>query len=491
MEMGATMHTNISTPKSDCFKHDIILRSVKALCLVLVTIPFAVAWFGYYADQTVFKLTAVSRWLVVGLYMVLYYVFGRIYNAFLISYLRISDIIYGQTLSVLITDGFICIFLSILSQHLPNMLLISATLAGQLALIAAWAYYAHRWYFQTFAAKRTVVVYDMREGMENLIHHYGLEKKFHVERIAKVSECLEDLSMLEGMDAVFLSDIHSHERNVIIKYCVEHGIDALIIPRVGDILMSGAKEMHLFHLPILQVNRYKPTPEFLVFKRTFDIALSSFALLALSPLMLIVGGLIRRDGGPALYRQKRLTKDGKVFDILKFRSMKVDAEKDGIARLSTGDNDDRITPIGRFIRKVRIDELPQLINILRGEMSIVGPRPERPEIAAQYERELPEFKLRLQAKAGLTGYAQVYGKYNTTPYDKLQLDLMYIAKPSIWQELMICFSTVKILFMQESTEGIAVGRMTAMSNDVEQDWGNDAGTERNAQETEPLTRTGT
>lgn len=489
--MGATMPTNISTPRSDCFKHDIMLRSVKALCLVLVAIPFAVAWFGYYADQTVFKLSVVSRWLVVGLYMVLYYMFGRIYNAFLISYLRISEIIYGQALSVLIADLFIGIFLSILSQHLPNVMLISSTLAVQLLLIAAWAYYSHRWYFQTFAAKRTVVVYDMREGMENLIQHYGLEKKFHVERIAKVSECLEDLPMLEGMDAVFLSDIHSHERNVIIKYCVEHGVDALIIPRVGDILMSGAKEMHLFHLPILQVNRYKPTPEFLLFKRTFDIALSSVALLVLSPLMLIVGGLIRRDGGPAFYKQKRLTKDGKVFDILKFRSMKVDAEKDGVARLSTGDNDDRITPIGRFIRKVRIDELPQLINILRGEMSIVGPRPERPEIAALYERELPEFKLRLQAKAGLTGYAQVYGKYNTTPYDKLQLDLMYIAKPSIWQELMICFSTVKVLFMKESTEGVAQGQMTAIGHEVEQDLENNVAMDRNVRETAPFTRTGT
>ena len=127
----------------------------------------------------------------------------------------------------------------------------------------------------------------------------------------------------------------------------------------------------------------------------------------------------------------------------------MDAEKDGVARLSTGENDDRITPIGHFIRSCRIDELPQLINILKGDMTIVGPRPERPEIAAEYEKEIPEFALRLQVKAGLTGYAQIYGKYNTTPYDKLLMDLQYIAKPSLAEDLKIMFATVKILFLPE------------------------------------------
>ena len=141
--------------------------------------------------------------------------------------------------------------------------------------------------------------------------------------------------------------------------------------------------------------------------------------------------------------------------------MRVDAEKDGIARLSTGENDDRITPVGKVIRKVRIDELPQLFNILKGDMTICGPRPERPEIAAQYEAEMPEFRLRLQAKAGLTGYAQVYGKYNTTPYDKLVMDLMYIAHPSFSEDFRIMLATVKILFMKDSTEGVAEGQTTA------------------------------
>ena len=178
--------------------------------------------------------------------------------------------------------------------------------------------------------------------------------------------------------------------------------------------------------------------------------------------MLVTAILIRRDGGPVFYRQRRLTKDGKIFSILKFRSMRVDAEKDGVARLSTGENDDRVTSVGRVIRSLRIDEIPQLFNILGGSMSFVGPRPERPEIAKQYEKDLPEFNLRLQAKAGLTGLAQVYGKYNTDPYDKLQMDLMYIANPGIAQDLRLVFATIKILFMKESTEGVAAGQTTAL-----------------------------
>lgn len=190
------------------------------------------------------------------------------------------------------------------------------------------------------------------------------------------------------------------------------------------------------------------------------------ALVILSPIFLVTAIAIKAtDHGPVFYKQIRLTKDGKEFGILKFRSMRVDAEKDGVARLSSGENDDRITPVGKIIRACRVDELPQLINILKGDLSIVGPRPERPEIAAQYCEEMPEFSLRLQAKAGLTGYAQVYGKYNTTPYDKLTMDLMYIAHPSIVEDFKIMFATVKILFMPESTEGISEGQTTAMSGE--------------------------
>ena len=299
-------------------------------------------------------------------------------------------------------------------------------------------------------------------GQQSLINQYDLERKFHVCEIVQVKECLEHLDKLDDMETVFLSGIHSHDRNIILKYCIEKNVRVYVIPRVGDVLMSGATQVHLFHLPMLRIGRYEPNPEYLFFKRLFDLVMSVTGIVILSPIMLLTALAIKLyDRGPVFYAQTRLTKDGKEFNVLKFRSMKVNAEQDGVARLSSGDKDPRITPVGRIIRKCRVDELPQLFNVLKGDMTLVGPRPERPSIAAEYEEEMPEFRLRLQAKAGLTGYAQVYGKYNTTPYDKLLMDLMYISHPSLLEDLLIMFATVKILFMPESTEGVEEGQITA------------------------------
>ena len=350
----------------------------------------------------------------------------------------------------------------LLARQLPNPLPLMAAFAVQLVFSALWSMAAHIAYYIIFPATKTIVVYGDRQGMDKLIHDYGFEKKFTVIKTLPVEQCVANLELLHNAETVFLSGIHSHERNIILKYCVEHGIMMYLVPRIGDVLMSGAQQMHMFHLPMLRVGRYNPSPWHTMAKRTFDVVSAGALFLVISPLMLVTALAIKTDGGPVFYKQRRLTQDGREFDVLKFRSMRVDAEKDGVARLSTGDKDDRITPVGHFIRKVRIDELPQLLNIIGGSMSVVGPRPERPEIASQYEKEMPEFRLRLQAKAGLTGYAQVYGKYNTTPYDKLQMDLMYISNPSFWEDLRIIFATIKILFVPESTEGVAEGQSTAM-----------------------------
>ena len=170
--------------------------------------------------------------------------------------------------------------------------------------------------------------------------------------------------------------------------------------------------------------------------------------------MLLVAIAIKiQDGGDVFYKQVRLTKNEREFKIIKFRSMVMNAEKNTGVVLAK-ENDDRITPVGKFIRKVRFDELPQLINILNGDMSFVGPRPERPEIYDKICKNMPEFRYRLVVKAGLTGYAQVYGKYNTSLRDKLLLDLYYIENYSIIDDIKLILLTVKILFNKEATEGI-------------------------------------
>ena len=447
-------------------RHDLMLQIVKLMDAALVTVPFALCWYLYYAQRVASPFYKRDGYLVVALFFILYITFGRVYDAFLMSMQRISELVYGQFLAAGISDFIMYIVIWLLSKHLPNLLPGIAALAGQILMAALWAFSAHKWYFHVFPAQDTAVIYDVRQGMEKLIGKYDLDDKYHVVLTASAAKCVEDLSMLDGVSTVFCSGIHSHERNMILKYCIAKNINVFVVPRIGDTIMSGAYRMHMFHLPMLRVARYMAKPEYLFVKRVMDIVVSLIALVVLSPVFLVTAIAIKAtDHGPVFYKQTRLTKDGNTFGILKFRSMRVDAEKDGVARLSTGENDDRITPVGKVIRACRIDELPQLLNILEGSMTLVGPRAERPEIAAQYCEEMPEFALRLQAKAGLTGYAQVYGKYNTTPYDKLVMDLMYIAHPSIVEDLKIMFATVKILFMPESTEGVAEGATTAMNRE--------------------------
>ncbi len=444
------------------FIREFILRLLKLFNVFLITMPFAWGWFNYYAQHIALPFYDRGNWVVVALYAVLYMIFGRVYGGFWISLNRISESVYSQALAVMMTSGIMYVVTVLLERQLPNIWPVLAAFAVQLVLSGLWSMAAHVAYYILFPATKTIIVYDERQGMEKLIQDYGFEKKFTVIKTLTVEQCIANIDLLHNAQTVFVSGVHSHERNIILKYCVKHGIMMYLVPRIGDVLMSGAQQMHMFHLPMLRVGRYNPPPWHTIAKRTFDVVSAGALFLVISPLMLITAIAIKTDGGPVFYKQRRLTQDGKEFDVLKFRSMRVDAEKDGVARLSTGDKDDRITKVGRFIRKVRIDELPQLLNIIGGSMSVVGPRPERPEIASQYVKEMPEFSLRLQAKAGLTGYAQVYGKYNTTPYDKLQMDLMYISNPSFWEDLRIIFATIKILFVPESTEGVAEGQKTAM-----------------------------
>lgn len=261
------------------------------------------------------------------------------------------------------------------------------------------------------------------------------------------------LRKIDLYDAVFLCDIHSPLRNQLLKYCYSKGIRVYITPKISDIIIRSSEDMHLFDTPLLLSRNSGLTFDQKFFKRILDIVVSLIALVVTSPVMLLIAIAIKvYDRGPVFFMQERCTIGGKVFKIHKFRSMIENAEKNGEVIPATED-DDRITPIGKIIRKTRLDELPQFIDILKGDMSVVGPRPERVEHVEQYTKEVPEFEYRLKVKGGLTGYAQIYGKYNTTAYDKLKLDLMYIQNYSFLLDLKLIMMTVKIIFMKESTEG--------------------------------------
>ena len=268
-------------------------------------------------------------------------------------------------------------------------------------------------------------------------------------------------AQIQKYEAVIIGDIESGDRNHIMKYCFENGIRAYMLPKISDIILRGSDDIHLFDTPLLLARNNGFSFEQKVMKRITDIVFSIILIVLTSPIMLVTAICIKLyDGGSPIHQQTRLTMGGKEFDVYKFRSMVMDAEKDGIARLAA-EGDVRVTPIGKIIRRTRIDELPQLFNILKGDMSLVGPRPERPQIAAEYREYMPEFDYRLKVKGGLTGFAQIYGKYNTTPYDKLKLDLMYIENYSLRLDFKLILMTIKVVFMKESTEGVAAGQTTA------------------------------
>lgn len=431
---------------------------VKMVNIVLLMIPFLICWTLYYEPRTTTVGSKQVSVLVMIIFFLICYYFGQRLDCFRVSILQIRDVIFGEVLATMITDIIMYILIWMFSIHLPNLIPGLITWGGQCVIGVIWAYVMHQSYFSTHPPLRTIVIYDERMGMENLIHTYGLEKRFNIKTVYPVESIMDKLEVMEEFDAAFLCGIHSRERNIILKHCISHKIKLFMIPRIADVMMRGSEQIHMLYLPILKTQRYKPSIEYQIIKRTMDIVVSGIATIVLSPLFLITAIAVKSDGGPAFYKQKRLTKDGKVFEILKFRSMRVDAEKYSGAVLSAGENDPRITKVGRIIRACRLDELPQLLNILKGDMSLVGPRPERPELQKEIEKEVPEFGLRLQAKAGLTGYAQVYGKYNTTFYDKLLMDLMYISKSSILEDFTIMLATVKILTSKESTEGVGEGK---------------------------------
>ena len=399
------------------------------------------------------------------IFCVMILLLGRIYDIYSVGTARVSYLIYSHGLTFLITDALAYVIISLILLKLTNPIPILILFAAHMIWSVLWSIFENWLYFKVSPPRATVIVYDDPNELYKLGELGKFKRKFNVVKRVSASVGIDAVKEeIKEAEIVFLIGVELEMRSALSKECVVRGAQCYVMPRVGDILLHGADQMHTFSVPFLRVHGAVPTLEYLFIKRAFDIIASLLAIIITSPFMLITAIAIKvYDRGPVLYKQTRLTRGHKQFKVLKFRSMRVDAEKDGVARLST-EHDDRITPIGKIIRKIRFDELPQLFNILKGDMTIVGPRPERPEIAEQYEKEIPSFGLRLQVKAGLTGYAQVYGKYNTEPYDKLKMDLLYINNMCLGEDIRLMFATVKILFLSESTEGIADGSITAYHN---------------------------
>lgn len=442
----------------------ILKLSYTVLSLVIAFCTADAIWYWNVAPGWSQGFFGTEALLMVGiLFCIVYFFFAKMYDAHKIGLYRLQELAFSQMLAYGISDGvlFIAAFFWFHNFQRIRIRLFLLGFILQLFLILINTFLFNRLYAHFDEPRRIMILYGSEDYKRLLVKIQEKNRRYQVLACMNESEDLSAIfETLAKCKDIYLCDVRDEVKDRVILFCNAHQKDIHISMDIGDLLILGDEVSHSFDTPFLR-NKKTPVAWYYPFlKRLSDIVISMTAILLLSPIMIITALSIKLyDRGPVFYKQTRLTKDGSRFEIIKFRSMKMDAEKNG-AQLSTV-HDDRITPVGKIIRKLRIDELPQLFNILKNDMAVVGPRPERPEIAAQYEQDIPEFHLRLQVKAGLTGYAQVYGKYNTTPLDKLKLDLIYIAQRSVLFDLRILFYTIKIIFIPESTEGIPDGQSTA------------------------------
>lgn len=430
----------------------IIRRCEAVLQIIIFTVLYYLLWKVFYSDMT-FPYLGRGKFILMGVYAVFVVVLFYYSDSFNYGNVKLADIIVSQCIALFlvnfITYWQLCLISNVMITPVPMILL--TIIDAIISLTSCYLYNVI--YLKNQAPRDILMVYGSEEALE-------LETKMAVrtdkyrfsEKISAQAGFATICEKIKQHDSVLLNDVPAQLRNDILKYCYSNEVRVYASPKLSDIIMSGAEEINLFDTPLRLIKGTGLTLEQRFVKRAMDIVLCSVAMVVAAPIMLVVAIAIKlEDGGPVFFTQKRATIEGKTFDILKFRSMIVDAEKYGA--IPATDKDPRITKVGNVIRATRIDELPQILNILKGEMSIVGPRPERVEHVEKYSKEVPEFSYRLKVKGGLTGYAQIYGKYNTSAYDKLRLDLMYIENYSLLLDIKLILMTFQIMLRKESTEG--------------------------------------
>lgn len=446
---------------TDFYKR-IIVFLLTALVVVAQTSLFGIVWYKYYRNLIFEPFWNKGNWALIALYALILILFSRLYGGLRVGYLKKLDIMYSLTLATICTNIVAYLQITLINRWFlsPVPLLVITLL--DIIIIVLWTLGSSYIYSKIYKAKRMLVIYGDRAPDELIKKMNSRKDKYDISGKVHVSVGDKEIyKMMHNYEAVIIWDLPSQLRNKYLKHCFAHSVRCYVTPKISDVILLGTERIHLFDTPLLVSKNMGLTVGQAIFKRIIDIIVAVIGIVISSPIMLICATAVKcYDKGPVFYRQERLTLHGRGFRIFKFRSMCMDSEKNG-ARLASK-NDSRITPVGKVLRNLHFDELPQLFNVLKGDMSIVGPRPERKTILREYQKEIPEFYYRLKVKAGLTGYAQVYGKYNTTPYDKLKLDLFYIENYSVLLDLKLMLMTFKILFQKETSEGIEVTQKNAL-----------------------------
>ncbi len=434
-------------------KRKMIILSIKLLLLLLIVALFSYTFFRYYEPASQFVK---GNFFVIVIYGAILYKLQKIYGAFEVGFSPTWELTYSGSLAIVMSNVLayllICLIAnkSFLYINFYPLLWLSVLQGVVFGIFCA---FANRVYRQLYPISDLVAICTGQDDaiLEKL---QAASTRYRICRIVVTGDSIPAgvWTSIEQCDTIFIGTIHSKLRELLETYCYAQSKKVYLAPSIPDILTRYATNIQAFDSPVFLCRNKGPSVEQLFLKRTMDIFLSGLGLIIASPLMLAVAVAIKlNDGGPIFFKQARITRGNRIFTLLKFRSMVIDAEKNGAQKAV--DKDDRITKVGKFIRATRLDELPQLLNIFIGDMSLVGPRPERCENVEEYSEFIPEFSLRHKMKGGLTGYAQVYGRYNTSPMDKLNMDLLYIEDYSIFLDIKILLLTVKIIFMKESTQG--------------------------------------
>ncbi|MCR5627479.1 MAG: sugar transferase [Lachnospiraceae bacterium] len=398
---------------------------------------------------------------VMSFYTVVFIFLGNVFGGMLVGMRKNGEVMFSMLFTLLFSNTFFYLIVAMLSYKFPTVIPVLVISAIQLVFSFIWIAITGSLYQRIFKPYDVLLIYK-GDSISTFKQKLSTRRdQFHVASSISTEVGEEKLqNEIKKYNTVMLWDIPAQQRNRIFKFCYENSKRIYSMPKISDIILNGSKAVHLFDTPLLLTEGNPLEYEERVIKRAFDILMSLILIIVTSPIMLLTALAIKiYDGGPVLYKQIRCTKNCREFKIIKFRSMIVNAEQAGV-QLATK-KDPRITPVGGVIRACRIDELPQLFNVIKGDMSFVGPRPERPEFIEKYLKTMPEFSYRMKVRAGITGYAQLYGKYNTRPYDKLKFDLYYIEQYSLWLDIKLIILTFKILFTRESTEGVSESEIIA------------------------------
>lgn len=397
-------------------------------------------------------------------FVTMVFVMNSVYGGYAVGKKKSKPVISSMSLAVMITDAVTYLQLQIMNVNPDNneriilfgsdLLFLIGAAAVQVALIIFLVRLGNNMYFRIIPPVNCCVITGPEVNTQAILSKIDTFKLQYAVKAVIPHTTAHIEEIIAQNKTVFLCGVPDDQRNALIITCYRLKKNIMCLAELEDIMVSNAKQAILVDAPFLEMEYRAMNLSQRIAKRALDIVISAMGLIVSSPIMLVAAIAIKLfDHGHVLFLQKRLTDHGKIFTLIKFRTMTEEATYTNGEHRSAKSVDERITKVGHVLRRYRLDELPQLINVLRGEMAIVGPRPEMLENVEKYKAEIPSFAYRERVKAGLTGYAQIEGKYNTSPKDKLMLDLMYIESFSIWLDVKLIFRTLTVFFKKESTEG--------------------------------------